>query len=313
MRAALCFPRYLPAYQLAAIEEQIHALEDPYQHAANLIARWVGPRRREIQRLELDCLGTHPDGHPRLRIPVGKTYTERIVPLHPEAAAALRECINATRSRSQRPLIDEVTDKPTHYVFQIRGRLMSDHRLFDSALRTACDNTGLVDHTGAELVTSHRFRHTVGTQLTEQEARLQTIMSILGHSSSTMSLIYARITDTTVLQDCKDTLQPGAQIAGPAAAALRNNELPQTTIDQCTATTPRPHSNSATACGCPKKALAIATSSSHAPNSSPPPNTRPDCKIDSVWNTPSPRTPPAADGTEKLSGTTQLPPASKRF
>ncbi|MFQ6331677.1 tyrosine-type recombinase/integrase [Nocardia sp. CWNU-33] len=224
-------PRYLPADQLTAIEEQIHALNDPYQRAANLIARWVGPRRSEIQRLELDCLDTYPDGHPRLRIPAGKTYTERIVPLHPEAADALRECINATRSRKQRPLIDEVTGKPTQYVFQIRGRLMTDHRLFDSALRTACDNTGLVDHTGAKLVTSHRFRHTVGTQLAEQGARLQTIMSILGHSSSTMSLIYARIADTTVLQDYKDALQPGAQIAGPAAAALRNNKLPQTTID----------------------------------------------------------------------------------
>jgi integrase len=84
---------------------------------------------------------------------------------------------------------------------------MTDHRLFDSALRTACDNTVLVDHTGAKLVTSHRFRHTVGTQLAEQGARLQTIMSILGHSSSTMSLIYARIADTTVLQDYKDALQ----------------------------------------------------------------------------------------------------------
>ncbi|MEV2226760.1 tyrosine-type recombinase/integrase [Nocardia vinacea] len=224
-------PRYLPADQLAAIEEQIRALADPYQRAANLIARWVGPRRSEIRRLELDCLDTYPDGHPRLRIPAGKTYTERIVPLHPEAAAALHECINATRHRKQRPLIDEVTSKPTHYIFQIRGRLMSDHRLFDSALRTACDNTGLVDHTGAKLVTSHRFRHTVGTQLAEQGARLQTIMSILGHSSSPMSLIYARIADTTVLQDYKDALQPGAQIAGPAAAALRNNKLPQTTID----------------------------------------------------------------------------------
>jgi integrase len=106
-------PRYLPADQLAAIEDGIRALPDPYQRAANLIARWVGPRRSEIRRLELDCLDTYPDGHPRLRIPAGKTYTERSVPLHPEAADALRECVEATRQRKQRPLIDEVTGKPT--------------------------------------------------------------------------------------------------------------------------------------------------------------------------------------------------------
>jgi integrase len=129
-------PRYLPADQLAAVEDAIRALPDPYQRAANLIARWVGPRRSEIRRLELDCLDTYPDGHPRLRIPAGKTYAERSVPLHPEAADALRECVEATHQRQQRPLIDEVTRKPTRYVFQIRGRLMSEYRLFDTAPQT---------------------------------------------------------------------------------------------------------------------------------------------------------------------------------
>jgi integrase len=118
----------------------------------------VDQRKR---RLELDCLDTYPDGHLRLRIPAGKTYAERSV-----------------------PLIDEVTGKPTRYVFRIRGRLMSEYRLFDTALQTACEHAGLVDETGAKLVTSHRFRHTVGTQLAEEGARLQTIMSVLGHRSS---------------------------------------------------------------------------------------------------------------------------------
>ncbi|MEU0509284.1 tyrosine-type recombinase/integrase [Amycolatopsis sp. NPDC006125] len=169
-------------------------LPDPYQRAANLVARWV----------------------------------------HPEAADALRECVAATRQRQQRPLVDEVTGKPTRYVFQIRGRLMSEYRLFDTALQAACEHAGLVDETGAKLVTSHRFRHTVGTQLAEEGARLQTIMSVLGHRSSTMSLVYARITDTTVLRDYKNALRPGARIAGRAAQALRNNELPQQSLDWLT-------------------------------------------------------------------------------
>jgi hypothetical protein len=146
----------------------------------------------------------------------------------------LRECVEATRQRQQRPLIDEVTGKPTRYVFQIRGRLMSETRLFDSALQTVCEHAGLVDESGAKLVTSHRFRHTVGTQLAEEGARLQTIMSVLGHRSSSMSLVYARITDTTVLQDYKNALTPGARIAGPAAQALRYNELPQKSVDWLT-------------------------------------------------------------------------------
>lgn len=209
----------------------IRTLEDPYQRAANLVARWAGPRRSEIQRLELDCLDTYPEGHPRLRIPAGKTYTERSVPLHPEAANALRECIEATRARNQHPLVDEVTRKPAYYVFQLRGKLMSTYRLFDAALQSACEHAGLLRPDGSRAVTSHRFRHTVGTQLAEEGARLQTIMAILGHRSSDMSLFYARITDTTVLKDYQAALHPGAQIAGPAADAIRNNQLSAKTVD----------------------------------------------------------------------------------
>lgn len=53
-------PRYLPGPELDAIVEAIRALSDPYQRAACLIARWVGPRRSEIRRLELDCLDAYP-------------------------------------------------------------------------------------------------------------------------------------------------------------------------------------------------------------------------------------------------------------
>src|SRR6266480_4534312 len=73
----------------AAIEE----LENPYQRTALLLIRWSGARRGEIRRLTLDCLDAYPDGYPRLRIPVGKTYAERMIPLHPQAADALRDLI----------------------------------------------------------------------------------------------------------------------------------------------------------------------------------------------------------------------------
>jgi integrase len=224
-------PRYLSGKELDAVVDGIRALTDPYQRAASLIARWVGPRRSEIRRLELDCLDAYPDGHPRLRVPAGKTYTERMVPLHPEAADALRVCIEQTRVRRQRPLVDAVTGKPTSYVFQLRGRLFSDYFLFDSPLLQACTDAGLLDTAGAKTVTTHRFRHTVGTQLAEEGARLQTIMAILGHTSPAMSLFYARITDTAVLRDYRAALQPGAHLAGPAAEAVRNNELSEQAVE----------------------------------------------------------------------------------
>ena len=80
-------------------------------------------------------------------------------------------------------------------------------------------------------MSAHRFRHTVGTQLAERGAKLHTIIKVLGHTSVSMALVYAQISDQEVLRDYKAVLGPGATIAGPAADELRNGTLPDTSVD----------------------------------------------------------------------------------
>lgn len=84
-------PRYIPADQLERLMRAARQLKCPYQRTALIVARWSGARRGEIRNLDLDCLDAYPDGTPRLRVPVGKGKSERLVPLHEEAAAAIRE------------------------------------------------------------------------------------------------------------------------------------------------------------------------------------------------------------------------------
>src|SRR5262249_24013225 len=83
-------PRYIPEHQLEPIMAAIRAMECPQQRCALLVARWSGARRSEIRRLHLDCLDAYPDGTPRLRLAAGKSLKERTVPVHPEAAEAIR-------------------------------------------------------------------------------------------------------------------------------------------------------------------------------------------------------------------------------
>src|SRR6266540_875892 len=77
-------------------------------------------------------------------------------------------------------------------------------------------------HASLRTISSHRFRHTVGTQLAEKGAKLHTIMKVLGHSSAGMSMVYAQISDRELLRDYQSVLSPGAIIAGPCSAELRN-------------------------------------------------------------------------------------------
>lgn len=173
-------PRFIPRDELDRLMEVIEALDDPFQRTALLLLRWSGARRGEIARLTLDCLDAYPDGYPRLRIPVGKTYAERMIPLHPQAADALRELIEHRSSAPAAAHHDRWAGRHVHWVFVHRGQPIGRRYLFEDALETACTRAGLVDADGKPPITAHRFRHTVGTQLAEGGARIQTIMAILG-------------------------------------------------------------------------------------------------------------------------------------
>jgi integrase len=224
-------PRFIPADELARLMTAIQALACPYQRAALLVARWSGARKGEIRRLAVDCLDTYPDGTPRLRVPVGKTRRERLVPLHDEAAAAVREVIALRAGRGERAFTDELSGAPTHYLFMEHGKLLSDYYLLTIPLRKACQQAGLVDAQGRATITPHRFRHTVGTQLAERGAKLHTIMQMRGHNSVSRALVYAQISDPEVLRDYQSVLGPGATLAGPAAEALRRGAFPSATLE----------------------------------------------------------------------------------
>jgi integrase len=173
-------PRYIPRADLDRLMDAIRALSDPFQRAAMIVARWSGARRSEIRRLATDCLDSYPDGTARLRIPVGKTARERMIPLHDEASDALRTVLAIRADGADRRLPDERTGELVRFVFVWRGKLMSERHLFGTPLKRVCEATGLVDSRGKPTITMHRFRHTISTELAERGAKLHTIMSILG-------------------------------------------------------------------------------------------------------------------------------------
>jgi integrase len=224
-------PRSIPPDQLVAVMNEVRKLGCDYQRAAILVARWSGARRREIARLPVNCLDTYPDGTPRLRIPAGKTLRERMVPLHPEAADAIRKVAARRSASEERSVIDPTTRERVKLLFYRRGVQISPDYLFNYPLTEISRRLGFVDQDGLALITAHRFRHTVGTELAEGGARLQTIMDVLGHQSPHMSMVYIRVSDEAVLQDYRAVLKPGAAIAGPAAQIIRNQALPQAAVD----------------------------------------------------------------------------------
>ena len=218
-------PRFIPDHELDTLMAAVDKLPDPFQRTALIVARWSGARRDEIRRLDIDCLDAYPDGHPRLRIPVGKGHAERSIPLHPQAAEALQTLIDQARARDAAPRYDPTVGRAVRHVFLRRGKLASIAFLFDRSLKTACTEAGLIDPHGKPTVSAHRFRHTIGTQLAEGGARLQTIMSVLGHRTPHMSLIYASLSDPTIKAQYQQALDRSGdgelRLAGAGADTVR--------------------------------------------------------------------------------------------
>ncbi|SFB42108.1 tyrosine-type recombinase/integrase [Cellulomonas marina] len=224
-------PRFIPKRELELLVKAMADLKDPYQRCSLLVARWSGARSDEIKRLELDCLDTYADGTYRLRIPIGKTGKERSVPLANEAAYAI-QAVQALRANDRDAgKIDRVTKRRVRYLFMYQGRHLSKSFLFDIPLQAVCEQAGLLTAEGGRLVTAHRFRHTLGTNLVEAGARWRTIMAILGHETSDMTLTYAHISDPEVKADYEKVVLLGSAIAGPAATKIRNKELSTHELD----------------------------------------------------------------------------------
>ncbi|MFE4335966.1 tyrosine-type recombinase/integrase [Streptomyces sp. NPDC056831] len=97
-------------------------------------------------------------------------------------------------------------------------------------MKIACRKAGLVDGDGNPTVTAHRFRHTVGTQLAEGGAQIQTIMAILGHRNAQMSATYSHISDPVLKEQYEKVIAEGGRLAGPAAEALLTNQLDEQTV-----------------------------------------------------------------------------------
>jgi hypothetical protein len=159
----------------------------------------------------------------------GKGKSERLVPIHEEEASAIRELQGM--ARDIRGFRDEQTGIESRRLFVFQGHIFSSSYLFEQSLARACAQAGLLTPDGKPSITAHQFRHTVGTELAEGGARLHTIMKMLGHTSTEMTLVYIHLSDRAVVEDYRRVLGPGAVLAGPIAADLRAGTLPAESVE----------------------------------------------------------------------------------
>ena len=136
-----------------------------------------------------------------LRIPLGKLHNDRTVPLHPMLVGLIND-YRAWRGPTATGLLVE----------------RDDHQPMDA--RTIYRHVAAVGRrAGVAHVHPHALRHTLATQCINRGMSLEAIAALLGHRSPRMTLVYARISDSTVAEQYFSAT--GALEAGSDTAAAR--------------------------------------------------------------------------------------------
>ncbi len=174
-------PRFLDDGEYAQFMRALAA--EPQLHrrvAIELLAR-TGMRVGELCELEADAITRIGDSD-WLRIPVGKLYNDRYVPLHPHLVELLADYHRSHGPHTHGYLLSGTQGPLNRYAVQ---------RWLTAIARRA----------GIGHVHAHRLRHTLATQAINRGMSIEAIAALLGHRSLDMTRQYARIANRVVADE----------------------------------------------------------------------------------------------------------------
>ena len=184
----LVLPRPLPpeldkAVQKAFIEA------DTFAAMGLLLLRYTGMRLGEMQALALNAMEPAGPDSFSLRVPVGKTYSERLIPIDERTVEVIRRIIDqraclrkkGVPARCRRYLMI------SPYGNHMNG---SNYQIHIKDLTAHLDPT--------EHITCHRLRHTFATQMARAGMPVPALMKLLGHRTPKMTMRYVQVAQNDV-------------------------------------------------------------------------------------------------------------------
>jgi site-specific recombinase XerD len=176
-------PKALPPDIDRAVQEALESADCVNAHAL-LLLRLTGMRIGELRDLSIHAMeGSEKHGF-SLRVPIGKTNAERIIPLSPRAAALVNKirAARGTRSSKKVPrrfarylIVNERGRHPTQQSFGFILRQLTAH------IQTT------------ERIHPHRLRHTFATEMARTGMPVLALMKLLGHRTPQMTMHYVEV------------------------------------------------------------------------------------------------------------------------
>lgn len=191
-------PKPLPRELDRAVQEAL-AAAPCFQALALRLLRLTGMRLGEMCDLPLNALDDSNPNGATLRVPMGKTRQERVIPVESQAIELIHAVL-AQRGRSLHPAA--VPQSVSHYLMLNP----SGRRLHPNTYRVAMKR--LTQHLSTtENLHPHRLRHTFATEMARAGMTLQVLMKILGHQNPAMTMRYVHVAATDLRHHYEQALE----------------------------------------------------------------------------------------------------------
>ena len=212
-------PKFIPDDVLRQLNRHIEVLPEPVQRML-LVIQECGIRVSELVSLNFNCLQQDSTGGWFLKFKRSKIKKEDLIPISNELAGVIK---------AQQDYIRNVFEEKYQYLFCASERYFKKGEVHDFILQPKimpsgrfndylnwlskkfkiCNCSGKIWH-----FHSHQFRHTVGTRMINNNVPHHIIQRYLGHSSPTMTSVYAYLMDTTLKKEINDYHSKVVNIAG---------------------------------------------------------------------------------------------------
>ncbi len=156
---------------------------------ALLLLRYTGMRIGEMRALPVNAMESSGADTFSLRVPSGKTRSERIIPIDPRTITLVNR-ITAQRGCRQKRRIPA---RRRHFMMLDQwGR----HLTQQSYSRNIKELTAHIDTT--ERIYCHRLRHTYATEMARAGMPVPALMKLLGHKTPKMTMQYVEVAQIDV-------------------------------------------------------------------------------------------------------------------
>jgi integrase/recombinase XerD len=204
--------QYIPDEVLQQLDKHLHLLPEPQQRLVILI-RALGLRAGEILQLKFDCLRQRRNGNWEIEF-INWKFKEQLdrLPINDDLVALIKQQQNYIRSNLNNDFTylfsaNEISLKSEKQgLFQVRpvSKVMALSS-FNRYLQELAKHCQIKDKSGQNWhFTSHQFRRTVATKMTNEQVRQYIIQCYLRHKSLDMLQHYAQLLPDTMKEEMKE-------------------------------------------------------------------------------------------------------------